>query len=143
MSCRLCDSIKKASKRRGASWRKPEIGWNERKVLRRKFFSTSTPKPRAEGSIPSAPAIQRSETAWFRSFFGTFWAACFRQTADDAILTLKSYHPLPTIPSCFVRYSIKKASKHQLPRLGICHLRSRYIVLCGVIFAWVRVQIQP
>ena len=84
-----------------------------------KPFSTSTPKPRAEGSIPSAPAIQRSETAWFRSFFGTFWADCFGRTSGDAVLTLKSSHPLPTIPPDFVRCSIKKASKHQLPRLGI------------------------
>ena len=71
------NSIKKASKGREENRRKLASGWNVRKVSRCKTFSTSTPKPRAEGSIPSAPAIQRSETIWFRSFFGTFLVSYF------------------------------------------------------------------
>ena len=68
-------------------------------------------KTACRGFDSFCPCHPKVETAWFRLFFGTFWAACFEQTAGDAILTLKSSHPLLTIPPRFVRCSIKKASR--------------------------------
>ncbi|MBP3521379.1 MAG: hypothetical protein J6J87_08555, partial [Oscillospiraceae bacterium] len=86
-------------------------GWNEREALHASGCLTSTPKPRAEGSSPSAPAKKPAvffENGGFSALFGR---VDFERTAGDAQMMLKSSYPLPTILPHSVRYSIKKESK--------------------------------
>ena len=55
------DSIKKASEMERTNCSKLVSAWDTKEVLYRVRTSTATPKPRAEGSIPSAPARIQSE----------------------------------------------------------------------------------
>ena len=58
--------------------------WNTKEVLYRVGTSTATPKPRAEGSNPSAPAIVYPENPDLSGFLLLFRGNDFRETAGDA-----------------------------------------------------------
>ena len=58
-----------------------------------------SPKPRAEGSSPSAPAIEKPETVGFGLFPALFLESGLERIAGAAHLRLKSSYLLPTILS--------------------------------------------
>ena len=77
-----------------------------------------SPKPRAEGSSPSAPATKPAVFFENGGFSALFRRVGFEQTAGDAQMLLKSSHLLPTILPRSVRYSIKKASLRGAPQVA-------------------------
>ena len=114
------NSIRKASNAEEKKREKPAIACDKRKALEQNGLSASTPKPRAEGSIPSAPATQKPETESFGCFFALFRQVYFWRTANDALLMLKLSCLVVSILTVSVRCSINKASPAStIPPAGV------------------------
>lgn len=95
---------------------------------------------RAKEELQTAELLMKNESyrqSINRSYYAIFHAVR-AVNALDGFDSSKHSGVIAHFNQQYVKTGVfkKEASKIQLLRLGIRHLRSRFFVLCGVIFAW-------